>query len=57
MYILRNKKINVNMITMGMAVMVESDDNLWFIQSPFNNPNILINELYQISIMFHLKVQ
>jgi hypothetical protein len=28
MYILRNKKINVNMITMGMAVMVESDDTL-----------------------------
>lgn len=29
MYTLRNKKININMITLGMAVMVESEDALW----------------------------
>jgi len=29
MYIQRNKKININMITMGMAVMVENEDAFW----------------------------
>lgn len=29
MYTMRNKKININMITLGMAVMVESEDVLW----------------------------
>lgn len=28
MYTMRNKKININMITLGMAVMVESEDAL-----------------------------
>ncbi len=28
MYAMRNKKININMITLGMAVMVENEDAL-----------------------------
>lgn len=37
MYMVRNKKININMITMGMAVMVENEDSVWYC------PLILIN--------------